>query len=165
MAGMAFSTNSLGPSTLNVAHPSSSHLPLCIDPAVAHQLSCHVHRALVAISAQGGELSSAGGCQLLHPCSLVGERRREIIFGYMVPLWHTTRTRSLIRICKTATLLNHTGGDVTSREINDVFAPRPRLKAKSGRPNPRRRHRGPRILVADCRYKDMHTMASLVVEL
>lgn len=119
----------------------------------------------MAISAQGGELSSAGGCQLLHPCSLVGEQRREIIFGYMVPLWHTTRTRSLIRIYKTATLLNHTGGDVTSREINDVFAAHPRLKAKSGRPTPRRRHRGPRTLVADSRYKDIHTMASLVVEL
>lgn len=120
---------------------------------------------LVAISAQGGELSSAGGCQLLHPWSLVGEGQREIIFGYMVPLWHTARTRSLKRIYKTATLLNHTGDDVTSREINDTFAPHPRLTAKSGRPNPRHRHRGPRILVAAPRYKDIHTMASRVIEL
>lgn len=77
----------------------------------------------MAISAQDGELSSAGGCQLLHPWSLVGDGQREIIFGYMGPLWRTTRTTTLMRRYKTATLLNHTGDDVTSREINDAFAP------------------------------------------
>ena len=85
----------------------------------------------MAISAQGRELSSAGGCQLSHPWPLVGEGQREIIFGYRVPLWHTTRTRTLMRLYKTATLLNHTGGDVTSREINDAFAPHPRFTAQS----------------------------------
>lgn len=110
----------------------------------------------MAISAQGGELSSAGGCQLLHPWSLAGEGQREIIFGYMGPLWHTTRTTTLIRRYKTATLLNHTASDVTSREINDAFAPHPRLTAQSGHPNPRRCHCGSRNIAADRRYKDIH---------
>jgi len=42
MTGKVLSTNSLGPSTLTVDHIPSSHPPLCIDPVVAHRLSCHV---------------------------------------------------------------------------------------------------------------------------
>lgn len=130
--------------------------------AIACQLSCHVRpyqfklSALVAISAQGGELSSAGGCQLLHPGPWLARHSGRSSVGYMGPLWHTTRTRTLMRMYKTATLLNHTGDDVTSREINDAFAPHPRLTAQSGRQNPRRRHRGSRTIAAYSRYKDIH---------
>lgn len=86
MTRKAFLTKSLGPSTLAV----EPIYPRLISPCAWLLLSpvnCHAMcfrmgsscRPLVAISAQGGELSSAGGCQLLHPWSLVGEAQREII--------------------------------------------------------------------------------------
>lgn len=130
--------------------------------SIACQLSCHVLpyqfnlSTLVAISAQGGELSSAGGCNFCTPAPWLARDSGRSSVGYMGPLWHTTRTRTLMRMYKTATLLNHTGDDVTSREINDAFAPHPRLTAQSGRQIARRRHRGFRIIVAYSRYKDIH---------